>query len=210
MDHILRWKLISRNTLRCTSSLSNQGGAQTWEIPFVKQYEYKTDFNLKEWKGFTNGTKQVFVQKYTLSLDYTLCRNIKVVTQQFVQTNLHVSCLNKKNKLVIHSEQEFSFSTFAAWFKFPNLILLFLLILKCFQKVFQMFRCWFIVWYEMFTTTLPRLQFQLADQSMAFSISLVKVTGKCGQSAGCYFECWLPIGNFVLKAFVCIKIVRTK
>ena len=62
----------------------------------------------------------------------------------------------------------------------------------------------------MFTTTLQRLQFQLADQSMAFSISSVKVTGKCGQSAGCYFECWLPIVNFVLKAFVCIKIVRTK
>ena len=65
----------------------------------------------------------------------------------------------------------------------------------------------------MFTTTLPQLRFQLADQSMAFSISLVKVTSKCGQSAGCYFELRLPIGSFkkvVLKALVCIKIVRTK
>ena len=44
------------------SSLTNQGGAQTWQFRSVKQYEYKTDFNLNEWKGFTNSTKQVFVQ----------------------------------------------------------------------------------------------------------------------------------------------------
>ena len=43
-------------------SLTNQGGAQTWQFRSVKQYEYKTDFNLNEWKGFTNSTKQVFVQ----------------------------------------------------------------------------------------------------------------------------------------------------
>ena len=43
-------------------SLTNQGGAQTWQFHSVKQYEYKTDFNLNEWKGFTNSTKQVFVQ----------------------------------------------------------------------------------------------------------------------------------------------------
>ena len=58
----------------------------------------------------------------------------------------------------------------------------------------------------MFTTTLPRLQFQLANQSMAFSISSLKVTGKCGQSVSCYFEPWLSRGNFlkkvVLKALV--------
>ena len=194
MDHILRWKLISRNTLRCTSSLSNQGGAQTWEIPFVKQYEYKTDFNLKEWKGFTNGTKQVFVQKYTLSLDYTLCRNIKVVTQQFVQTNLHVSCLNKKNKLVIHSEQEFSFSTFAAWFKFPNLILLFLLIFKRFQNVFQMFRCWFLL------SDMKCLLQRYSDFDFSWPIEAAKVTGKCGQSVSCYFEPWSPTGIFLKKS----------
>ena len=41
---------------------SNQGGAQTWEIRSVEQYEYKTDFNLNERKRFTNGTKQVLVQ----------------------------------------------------------------------------------------------------------------------------------------------------
>ena len=43
-------------------SLTNQGGAQTWQFRSVKQYEYKTDFNLNEWKDFTNSTKQVFVQ----------------------------------------------------------------------------------------------------------------------------------------------------
>ena len=61
--------------------------------------------------------------------------------QRFVKTNLHVSCSNKHVKqLVVYSEQElFSFSTFAAHFKFPNLFLLFLLILKRFQKVFKTF-----------------------------------------------------------------------
>ena len=55
--------LITGN--RCASSLTNQSGAQTWEIHSVKLYtvyEYKTDFNLNGGKGFTNGTKQVFVQ----------------------------------------------------------------------------------------------------------------------------------------------------
>ena len=45
------------------------------------------------------------------------------------------------------------------------------LILKCFQKVFKKFLAFFIVWYEMFTTSLQ--QFQFANQSMTFSISLV-------------------------------------
>ena len=39
-----------------------------------------------------------------------------------------------RKKIVNHGEQEFSFSTLAAPFNFPNLFLLFLLILKCFQK----------------------------------------------------------------------------
>ena len=68
------------------------------------------------------------------------------------------------------SEQEFSFSTFVARIKFPNLFLLFLLILKCFQKVFKKFLACFIVWYEMFTTSLQ--QFQFANQSMTFPTSL--------------------------------------
>ena len=41
--------------------------------------------------------------------------------------------------LCCDGEQEFSFSTFAARIKFPNLFLLFLLILKRFQKVFKSF-----------------------------------------------------------------------
>ena len=49
-------------TNRGASSLTNQGGEQTWEICVVEQYEYKTDFNLNKGKGFTNSTKQVFVQ----------------------------------------------------------------------------------------------------------------------------------------------------
>ena len=49
-------------TNRGASSLTNQGGEQTWEICVVKQYEYKTDFNLNKGKGFTNSSKQVFVQ----------------------------------------------------------------------------------------------------------------------------------------------------
>ena len=77
----------------------------------------------------------------------------------------------------------FSFSTFAACFKFPNLFFLFLLILKCLQKVFKTFLGFFTVWYEMFTTTLQQLRFQWAAQGMTFSISSVKsrwqVWSKC-------------------------------
>ena len=73
------------------------------------------------------------------NLDH-MCQNIKAVTQQFVSTNLHVSCLNKCIKeLVVHVEQEFSFSTFAAHFKCPNLFLLFLNILKGLKKFFKHF-----------------------------------------------------------------------
>ena len=73
--------------------------------------------------------------------------------------------------LCCDGEQEFSFSTFAARIKFPNLFLLFLLILKRFQKVFKKFLACFIVCYQMFTTSLQ--QFQFANQSMTFSTSLV-------------------------------------
>ena len=45
---------------------------------------------------------------------------------------------------------------------------LFLLSLKCFQTVFKAFLGCFIVWYEMFTTTLQKLWSQWADQSMTF------------------------------------------
>ena len=53
-------------------------------------------------------------------------------TQWFVWTNLHVPRFSKHVKelpVVAHSAQEFFFSTFAACLKFPNLFLLFLLIL---------------------------------------------------------------------------------
>ena len=79
--------------------------------------------------------------------------------------------------------QKFSFLTFAAHFKFWNLFLLFLLILRHFQKVLKTFLGCYIVWYEMFTTASQGLRFQLADQSMTFSISSVKrrrqVWSKC-------------------------------
>ena len=88
------------------------------------------------------------------------CRNIKAITQWFVETSLYVSRLNKCIKeLIIYREQEFSFTTFAAHFKFPNLFLLFLLILKRFQKAFKTFLGCFMVWYEMFTTTLQYFNF---------------------------------------------------
>ena len=53
---------LHTKTNRRASSLADQGGAHTWEICSVEQYQYKTDFNLNGGKGFTNGTKQVFVQ----------------------------------------------------------------------------------------------------------------------------------------------------
>ena len=53
-------------TNRRASSILNQGGAETWEIHSVEQYEYKTDFNLNERTGFTNCTKHVFVQNKSL------------------------------------------------------------------------------------------------------------------------------------------------
>ena len=61
--------------------------------------------------------------------------HIKVVTQWFDYTKKHVSRLNKLffyTLLIVHGEPEYSFSTFAARFKFPNLFLLILLILKYF------------------------------------------------------------------------------
>ena len=58
--------------------------------------------------------------------------------------------------------QKFSFLTLAARFKFWNLFLLFLLILRHFQKVLKTFLGCYIVWYEMFTTALRWLWFQLA------------------------------------------------
>ena len=46
---------------------------------------------------------------------------------------MHILRLNKQvKKSVVDGEQEFSFSTFAARFEFPNLFLVFLLILKRF------------------------------------------------------------------------------
>ena len=47
--------------------------------------------------------------------------------------------------------------------------------------------------YEIFTPTLQQLHFQLADQSMTLSISLVK----CGQSAGCCFKPWFLIQYYL-------------
>ena len=90
--------------------------------------------------------------------------------------------------IVVHNEQEFSLSTFVSHFKFPNLFLLFLLILKRCQKVFKTFLCCFNAWYEMFATTLQQLWFQWADQSMTFSISSVKSHRQHGQSAGYHWQ----------------------
>ena len=127
---------LQTKTNRGLSSLTNQGREQTWEICAIEQYEYKTDFNLTEGKGFTNGTKEVFGQNKSWLQE----QKYKGSNAMVCQTNLHVSCLNKRVKqLVVYGEQEFSFSTFAAHFKFSNLFLLFLLILKHFQKVFKTF-----------------------------------------------------------------------
>ena len=113
------------------------------------------------------------------------CRNIKAITQWFVWTSLHVSRLNKCIKeLIIYSEQEFSFTTFAAHFKFPNLLLLFLLILKRFQKAFKTFLGCFMVWYEMFTTTLQYFNFSWPIKAWHFLFLWWNFAGKCGQSAG--------------------------
>ena len=66
-------------TYHRASSLTNQDGARTWEI-ILSSNEYKTNFNLIKWKGFTNGTKQ-FLCKINL---YYKCTNIKAVMQQIV------------------------------------------------------------------------------------------------------------------------------
>ena len=65
-------------------------------------------------------------------------RSIKWFSKVFTH-NLHVSLFNKCLKeLVIHSEQEFFCSTFAAQIS-KSFSTLFLLILKCFQRVFKTF-----------------------------------------------------------------------
>ena len=89
-----------------------------------------------------------------------------------------------KRLLIIYSEQEFSFTTFAAHFKFPNLLLLFLLILKRFQKAFKTFLGCFMVWYEMFTTTLQYFNFSWPIKAWHFLFLWWNFAGKCGQSAG--------------------------
>ena len=61
---------------------------------------------------------------------------LELVMNTFVPGNFTAHCIKE---LDVHNEQEFSLSTFAACFKFPNLFLLFLLILKCCQKVFKTF-----------------------------------------------------------------------
>ena len=80
---------------------------------------------------------------------------------------------------------KFSFLTFAARFKFWNLILLSLFILRHFQKVLKTFLGCCIVWYEMFTAALQWLRFRLADQSMTFSTSSVK------RRRQMWSKCWL-------------------
>ena len=126
---------------RRASSLTNQSGAQTWEIHSVKLYtvyEYKTDFHLNGGKGFKNGTKQVFVQnKSWLQVPKHKGSNATVCLDKLACFMLEQ--MRKIIILVLYGEQEFSFSFFAACFKFPNLFLLLLLILKCFPKVFKAF-----------------------------------------------------------------------
>ena len=123
-----------RQTVVLLHTQINQGGEQTWEICVVEQYEYKTDFNLNEGKGFTNSTKQVFLQnKSWLQVQKHKGSNATVCLDK-----LACFMLEQTHKIiVVYGEQEFSFSTFAAHFKFPNLFLLFLLNLKRFQKVFK-------------------------------------------------------------------------
>ena len=93
-----------------------------------------------------------------------------------LNSNFVVSCLNKHvKKLVIHGEQEFSFSTLSAPFNFPNLFLLFLLISKCFQK-FQ--KC--------FLAALLSDMKCLLQHNSGFVFLQWKVSSKCSQSAGCH------------------------
>ena len=48
-------------------------------------------------KGFSNKTKHVYVQnKSWLNVQKHKSGNLTVLTQQFVSTNLYVSCLNKR------------------------------------------------------------------------------------------------------------------
>ena len=65
---------------------------------------------------------------------------LEPVMNTFVPGNFAAHCVKE---LDVHNEQEFSLSTCVARFKFPNLFLLFLLILKRCQKFFKTFLCCF-------------------------------------------------------------------
>lgn len=86
------------------------------------------------------------------------------------------------SELVIHGEKEICFSSFAAHFEFPSLWVF--TRFKSFPKhFFKTFRGCFVVWYKIFTPTLQQLRFQLADQSITLSISLIKSCQQVCQSA---------------------------
>ena len=112
----------------CASSLTNQSGAQTWEIHSVEQYEYKTDFNLNGGKGFSNGTKQVFVQnKSCLQVQTHKGSNATVCLACFMLEQKHkiISCLQWTRILLFNfcSMLKISkpFSTLSTHFKtFPK------------------------------------------------------------------------------------------
>ena len=110
---------------------NNQGEVQTWEICSVDYMNTKLTLIWTSEKA-SQMTPKNFSWKINL---YYTCRHIKVVTQWFDYTKKHVSRLNKLffyTLLIVHGEPEYSFSTFAARFKFPKLFLLILLILKYF------------------------------------------------------------------------------
>ena len=172
------------------SSLTDQGGAHTWEICSVEQYQYKTDLNLNGGKGFTNGTKQVFVQnKFWWKVQKHKGSNATVCLDKLACFMLEQMC--KTILLVIYGEQEFSFSTIAAHFKFPILFLLFLLILKHFQKVFKCFLAVYcLIWNVYYNITASLISVGRSNHDIFYFFSEKLL---CSQSAGCYFETFYSI-----------------
>ena len=143
------------------------------------------------WTG--EKASQTALNKFLCKINFDeKCRNIKAVMQWFVYTNLHVSCLNKRVKqLVVYGEQEFSFSTFAAHFKFPNLFPLFLLILKHFQNVFKCFLAVYcLIWNVYYNITASLISVGRSNHDIFYFFSEKLL---CSQSAGCYFETFYSI-----------------
>ena len=113
-------------------------------------------------------------------------RNLKNI---LIAHNLHVSHLNKYVKeLVVHIEQEFSFSTLAAWISKPFSTLFFCSFKNVSKQFFKRFLAAVLSDMKCLPQHYKNFYFSGPIKAWHFLFLQWRVTGKCGQSKGCFFE----------------------